>query len=509
MRGLFAPVHMVQSAFHQALRSVVAAWEGMRLRQLLYGLPAILAFAVFSYVAVAAAFTSKSVVGDKYLAAGRKAFQNEQYAAAKLYLERANRLHPGDTESLVQLAKAAQLTDDMPRVAALMEVLAPDDEAVDAESHFAVASQYMREPATPARLAKAELQLQHVVELRERDLMGRTATMLLGEIAINQARFSQAISLLEPVARDLPRAQVALSKAYALRYQDKRQQSDVEAAARWAKSAAQGMTLELERNPGDRAQRILCSDAYTIVGDFSRAAQLLREGLQRPDMVEADKEAYERGLARVLILWSDSLKARNESDNHRQRFELLAESLRVYPNDLIVFDRMMTMLKSGDEVSNQAREFLLDNIAQGKAVGISHLLLGSDAFLSSNEAQAQVHLEMAMEAMPNAPVLVNNLAWFLNSKEPPEPDKAFKLIEPLVARYPQDARFLDTRGHIQIARRNYREGIDDLEKAMKAIGSDAESHKALATAYRAIGLTDLADRHDVLAAEASPKVQAE
>ena len=80
------------------------------------------------------------------------------------------------------------------------------------------------------------------------------------------------------------------------------------------------------------------------------------------------------------------------------------------------------------------RDFLLSNVANGESVGLSHLLLGSAAYAAEDPKGAAYHLERAFESLGNAPIVVNNLAWFLAFRDPPELDRALQLINEALER---------------------------------------------------------------------------
>jgi predicted Zn-dependent protease len=80
-------------------------------------------------------------------------------------------------------------------------------------------------------------------------------------------------------------------------------------------------------------------------------------------------------------------------------------------------------------------------------------------------------------------------------KDPPELEQAFTLIEPVVKLLPSDARVLDTRGNILVKLKRYQEGVNDLEKALRTQKDDPQTHAALAEAYDALNIPDLAERH--------------
>jgi tetratricopeptide (TPR) repeat protein len=96
---------------------------------------------------------------------------------------------------------------------------------------------------------------------------------------------------------------------------------------------------------------------------------------------------------------------------------------------------------------------------------------------------------MALEKNPTNRQFLNNMAWTL-SEGLNNPEEAFKQIEELIKREGPAAQYLDTRGVIQIRRKNYDKAIEDLEKSVQ-LAPDPLTYFHLARAYFKAGkLTD-------------------
>jgi predicted Zn-dependent protease len=91
--------------------------------------------------------------------------------------------------------------------------------------------------------------------------------------------------------------------------------------------------------------------------------------------------------------------------------------------------------------------------------------------------------------------VANNMATLLTLSTPPELDRALAIIQSVVTNTPANPEFRDTRGQILLKLGRYQEAITDLEFALPSLKPAANTHKALAEAYQALGLSELAQEH--------------
>lgn len=484
------------------LRQLAVWWSRRETRYLLRGLPALVVFSAAGWLLIAGRLRSDAVLAETYLGAARHAEATNKPEVAALLLERVVRLRPADDETLFELATMAQQAGDQARAAVLIRQLAPDDGQGYAPAHVQVGRYYLnRLHLATGNFERAQTHLSHALTL---DPDNPTAHALLGQLYFSRGAWDPAITELEGAleaaqsgARDLPEelyaVRLLLAKAYSFR-------GRTEEAARLGRAVRQHYAEQLAANPrGNVQSRIILADACMFLEDFDAAAQTLNEGLVLHDQDPALRSA----LARFNVAWSDAL-LRTGRGSRTERFELLSAALLLDPNYVMIFDRMMGILKEGDDTAADAREFLLKNVTEGKATGLSHLLLGSAAFQERDLEAAAYHLERARALLPNALIVANNLAWFLAFRDPPDLQRAEDLINSVLQTAPNDPRFLDTRGQIYAKQGRWNEAIADLERALDAGLPGAETHLALALCYESKGLPDLAAYHSRLAESEAP-----
>lgn len=487
LRWLYWPVRATQRSVLFVFDFVVGWWRSRELRRLLPGLPSVLIAIAAGYVAVAASFQDRGQTLQAYQRAAKSAMSTENYQSAKLYLERILTMQEGNNETLFDLARASQKTGDYPRMIAALATLAPDDRAVYAPAHLWQATRLLQQSSvTPDDLRRAEAHLLFAIRLRQDDVVARS---VLGQMYFQQGLFAQAIPYLTAFAAADPNQKLLLGKAIAMT-------GDADRARRVGEEARDYAKRQSEAKPQDAELRKRWSDCCLFLEEYPQAAQLLSEFLKIQDKLE-----LRQALAQVYVAWADSIKG-DTPEAEQRRFDLLAAGVVAYPDEFSLYDRLSRIIERGSSLTT-VRDFLLSNIVQGRAVGLSHLLLGSIEFKSEHQNEAKLHLQRAMEALPNADLVANNLAWLLIQSEPKDPERALQLINLALEKNPDAPRYHDTRGHILVVLDRPREAIDDLERALVVLNKNAETHRALAKAYAAIGLADLAEKHQAFATKLS------
>lgn len=481
---LTRPVLVLQNMAVQLTRTLKSWWRSRNFRQLLAGLPVILVGCAATYIGIAAASLDRGQIVGKYQRAAKTAMVNQDFPAAMLYLERSIEQQPGNNEALFDLARAAEQTHDYPRMMSAMRKLAPENRPVHGPSHLWQATRLLTHAAvTPEQLRLAETHLLHALELRESTPLAHD---LLGQMYFQLGLWAQAIPHLE-ASPDRSR-RLMLAKAYSLSGNGEKGRSASEQARDY-------FAREAAANPQNFQLRVDWAEACMFLEQYPEAIRILSDALALHD-----KTAIRMALARTYVLWADSVG--EATPNHRRRkFELLAAGMQAYPDELALYDRMLKLLESGQETAETARLFLQSNIVEGRAVGMSHLILGSNAFVTSKVDEAKLHLERAFELLPNADLVANNLAWLMIHADSPQADRAWALIQPVVERHPENARFLDTRGHVLLKLGRHKEAVHDLERALAVTGNNSSTHEALSSAYAELGLSDLARMHKAAAAK--------
>ena len=96
-----------------------------------------------------------------------------------------------------------------------------------------------------------------------------------------------------------------------------------------------------------------------------------------------------------------------------------------------------------------------------------------------------------------AQVISNNLAMAIaaSSDRPDDLDKALTMMDDLVKQEPDNAHFLDTRGHVLARLGRIKDAISDFERALPKAPAKASTHAKLAELYQQIGMSEIASEH--------------
>jgi len=147
-----------------------------------------------------------------------------------------------------------------------------------------------------------------------------------------------------------------------------------------------------------------------------------------------------------------------------------------------------------------ARQAVNQLLAAGENVALLHFCLGGLAWQQGDLEKTRFHFDAAYASAPQAPDIANNLAAVLANGEKPDLARALAIIQPLVERFPNHPYYRDTRGQILLRLGRDREAVQDLEFSLAKLDDPRPTHKALAQAYRKLGISDLAEEHERRAA---------
>ncbi len=453
-------------------------------KPLLWGLPALLVLASSAYLVTASQSSTQSQLAQKYKKAAQAAVTSSQWQLAVLLLERCIELGSRDKEVLFDLAVASEKTGNEDRKRLVLEALAPESFASHAKAHLWKAMSILNAGNVSTEQARnAELHLKHTLSLEPEN---QIAHAYLGELYFALDLMPAAIEHLRQTDRTNTGFRLKLAKAL-LRTGDKLTAESV------AEEIVRSLKDEVLNDPQNVQIWLDLAEAHTLLGQFEAASRILQDAL-----VLHDQPKLRDALSMTWILWSDQLVTA-EPPNYEGAFELLAGGFVNTPNESLLFDRMLKVLKSKSDATTEAEEFLTQNIVKGVAPGLSHLILGTYLFEVNRPEEAGIHLDQAFKLLPNGPIVANNLAWYLVRTEPGDPERALKIIELVISNFPHDVEYQDTRGHILIHLGKFQEGIRDLEKSLTTLGSRKSTHEGLAKAYEGLGLNDLAARHQEIA----------
>ena len=397
-----------------------------------------------------------------------------------MFLERAVELGSNNPGTLYNLARAAEATSDSAQMLAIVEQLAPSDKAVYAPAHLWRAVKLLtRKPLQSSDLDLAEKHLQLTLRLNESN---QQAHALLGDLYFQKGVLDAAILHLDQTPPNSSKYRLMLAKALDA-------QGDTERTKRVAESVLKFAETASRNSPQDVPLRLDYAEASLILKQYPQTAEILRQGL-----LLGESAGLRDALTMTFIKWSDSV-IEASPDNRRAAFSLIAAGLENTPHEILLFDRLLNLLKGSDEVAIDVQKFLEENITSGTATGVSHLVLGTALYELGNVTEADFHLERAFKLVPSSPIVANNFAWHLIKQSPADPKRALQIIDAALRQQPDEPELHDTRGHILVQLAQWKEAIEELEPLLEKLPGRVATHEALAEAYAQLQMQELSNSH--------------
>lgn len=438
---------------------------------------------------------------QRYLALAINSLAVTNYDTARVACLRGMAL--GRTEKvraqwLYYLSEAQRGKGRLKESADLLEAAAPLDRLGSPLAQLAIARNLLTATnleANSIRLAERHLQIALMSDPKSIE-----ANETLGRLYINLGEWDKADKALKQA---LPmKSELALLVAVVAQGR-----GDSYNANNWANAAIQTFTRNMKQNaprenPDDR---IGWAEALMIQKDFPAAFSVLEEGLR-----QSGHPAYRRPIGDVCAAWA-AQQAKDGGPGLAERLRIINRGLECIPQHPGLIKLLIDTSHLAGPEGETARSTLTRMLAQGDPPALLHYLLGNDAWQRGQMAEARTQMDLAFKAAPQMPYIANNMATLLTLSTPPELDRALAIIQSVVTNSPANPEFRDTRGQILLRLGRYQEAITDLEFALPSLKPAAGTHKALAEAYQALGLSQLAREHlrlagtpDASAAPGSP-----
>lgn len=494
LRLILLPLFLLWHPVRSSLGLQSKPRERRRWGNLIWGLPAFL-LAITTLVAMVMMQTRAASLPDAYRVAAIDAQNNLDVHATEIYLQRLMRLDTDDEEMQFNFAKVLEAKGEMGRALAIMSSLAPDDKVGYPPAHLWLAKWTLSSPdATDAD----RLSCRHHLEIAANEFPKQP------EVLEQLAALHLFLARVEPSANHLSTAIDYLKHAAELKpelyYQLARVQLDNEQFADASESfvrAERYFRLELSDDKHNQDARLGLARSLSGLSRFDEARTLLEEGIALDE-----SQQFKALLAETIVAIVDQRYER-EGGFSPEIFGMLIEAMRFNPKSTSVGGHLLDYGITTTDLNDRdvAIQMLESYLAEGEGVAMAHLLLGVHYFTNVGDADISMfHLEAAFNLDPTLTDSANNLAWLLAHRDPPDYERALAVINSVLEEHPEDANYLDTRGHIYLAMERWRDAAKDLERALPQMNNNPGTHAALAQIYEHFGQTSLAARHRSLAA---------
>jgi tetratricopeptide (TPR) repeat protein len=375
---------------------------------------------------------------------------------------------------------AAFLQGDEARARAMMHSLAPERAGGYADAHLWLAKDLLRQQPqlTPQTATVLEHHLRQALQSNRNN---EEAASLLGAVLWFRGDAHGALPLLERTARQSPEWHLPLAVLYQAR-------GDPAAAQHAAKQAAAHYRKAAEIDPAAWQARVSWAQSEAVMKNFAEAERILQAGL-----AQNNSQPLRQALAGVYLAWC-AVTSEQTPEGLATRLELLNRALMHAPQHPQVLTLLADLSGRDDAGAGVARTALHEALASGTAPATVHLVLGTRALRQGDWERAQTHLELACERAPDMPIVLNNLAWALAQRDPPELERACELAQ-AAKKLSDHPEISDTLGMILARQGKYRAAVTELETALRAFPNRPNVHRQLAELYDQLDDAELAEAH--------------
>ncbi len=449
---------------------------------MLGGLPAFLLALPLAYCMIRLPFYGDEAKAKQYRAAAAEAMDRKDYDTAELYYRKLYQLNAMNERVEFQAAFNAYESGMEADAIAKFQQLAPIEQPGYAPAHLWLAQWYLQGKSKLQDEEAYRLAEQHLKHALDRDPGNPQARALRALHFQRTGRWNEALDELRQVVKVLPQNGLTLARLYARqgRWQDAHNEIDKVVAIYEEKSRSEKDLTPIEYQ--------IWSEAYLIIGEHAKAEEILEAGLvAHPDEEQIRDRLYQLSMSHATSLADQRVSV-------EEQLRLLKRSWELKPNEqdpLILIGQLAT--ESGPS-QQAARTTIRELMKSEHPPELLNAILGT---ISAEEGQYQEaigYLEQACQATPDNAQVLNNFAWVLLQTKSQLP-KALDLANRAVELQPDMSIYRETRGQLLVLAGRFAEAITDLEVALNGIGDDDAIHAAMATAYEALGQTELARIH--------------
>lgn len=465
---------------------IAGNWRKRRTRDLFLGLPAILGMISVPLI-IAKTQVHEQYLSAAYLADGQDALKQKDYVRSEMLLTRVLQRHDA-TFSDAQYVMAVLLdeTGQQARAEKLFRILAPDDSRGNRDAHRRLAmilAQKTTWQSSPLEISRLYWHLTAAGSNTSPEFLMAWGRYSLAIKDMNAARkyFEQAANTFPELWQALGLIDAALGHEDTARLNFQR--------------SAEYHSEKLQADPKNESIRVDYAQVLMNLGRLNDAKDVLEQGrLLNPE------GKWSSLLASLSVSYHD-LNA-EQGKPVAEMLGYLDKALTYDSNHGPALTRLMAYAKADVKGNNDLRAVLSRVIAEGQQPALAHLAMGNLCWMEGDRKAALFHFERALDIRDDAPALLNNLAWLIShDPEAPDLERAIALVNSALEKNPDNPSFLDTRGTIYFLKKDWNLALVDLEKALSGVRDKSAVHSKLATIYKELGMSEIAEQHEKLVQE--------
>ncbi len=171
---------------------------------------------------------------------------------------------------------------------------------------------------------------------------------------------------------------------------------------------------------------------------------------------------------------------------------LLDAALKEFPANPNLSAEIALLNEFGVEAPPEFQAVLEQQLANGQASALTHMLLANRMVKSGQLKDAMTHLELSLKHAPNNPVALNNLGMATALTDSSKSTDAEQYIFKAIALDPQNAEYYDSLGQVRLIGKRPLDAIESFEKAIALDSKRIGTRQSMVKAYREAGLESMA-----------------
>lgn len=377
----------------------------------------------------------------------------------------------------VQMAKSQRL----PQARQLMEEIAPLSNATKGyePAHAWLAIDLLsRQPLDKSEQTRL---LEHLERIQAWDGTGSGLLAIYANVMASQGKHADALEVMSRAAKKDP----GLQSAYAIMA---RKFNMPKIADEVSMKARKELKEAISKPDAKMPLYIQLASLELTEENYQAALQVTREGLNRLD--KNNEQLKYLGSEALRLMYRKSI--RKTSKGVEFNLGLLDLAMKEFPANQNLTTEIALLEDMGVEASGELKALMEQQLANGQATALAHLILANQEIKAGRMADAIKHLELTVNAAPTHPVALNNLALALALTDSAQVKRSEELIGRALAVDGRNAELYDSQGQIRLIAGRPLDAVESLEKAIGINPNRTGTRELIIKAYREAGLEDLA-----------------
>ena len=186
---------------------------------------------------------------------------------------------------------------------------------------------------------------------------------------------------------------------------------------------------------------------------------------------------------------------------------LLDAAMREYPANPNLATEVALLENMGVEASAELKDLMEQQLANGQATAVAHLILANQQIKNGHMAEAIPHLELTVKAAPNHPIALNNLALALALTDSANVARAEELIDRALKIDSRNPELFDSQGQIRLIAGRPLDAVESCEKSISMDPNRIGTRELIVKAYRQAKLEDMAVKQEVTLEKLKAEIQ--